>query len=25
VLDINDPHRIELRQTLIDQIEWPGD
>ncbi len=25
VLDINDAHRIELRQTLIDQHEWPGD
>jgi len=25
VLDINDPHRIELRWTLIDQHEWAGE
>ena len=25
VLDINDLHRIELRQVLIDQREWTGD
>jgi hypothetical protein len=24
LLDINGPHRIQLRQTLIDQHEWPG-
>jgi len=25
VLDINEPHRIELRQALLDHDEWPGD
>ena len=25
VLDINDPERVELRQTLMDEGEWPED
>jgi hypothetical protein len=25
VLDINDPERVELRQALIEESEWPGD
>ena len=25
VLDINDPRRVQLRQTLMDQDEWPAD
>lgn len=25
VLDINDPHRVQLRQTIVDQGEWPAD
>jgi HNH endonuclease len=24
VLDMNEPHRVRLRQALIDQHEWPG-
>ena len=25
VLDINDPQRVQLRQTLMDEGEWPDD
>ncbi len=25
VLDINDPQRVELRQTLMEEDEWPAD
>jgi hypothetical protein len=25
VLDINDPQRVELRRTLMDEGDWPDD